>query len=114
MVRGEILKAELMIQKCFRMMDTPASKERDSYIVLINRLAYIYDLKNEYRKVIEVLSPSADLLAKINPNHIDLIWDEYNMGEAYYSLHLYDSAETKYKKALAGRLQPVSEVPLKI
>lgn len=101
MFRGEILKAELMIRKSLRIADTLVTKNHDIYITLLTRLANVYNLKEEYQKVIDVLSDCGDILEKMNPHHIELIWNEHNIGKAYSSLHQYDSAETKYKKALS-------------
>ncbi|MCD4697828.1 MAG: CHAT domain-containing protein [Bacteroidales bacterium] len=99
-LRNELSEAELLCYNTFDITDSLVSKSHRINTLLLSRLSNIYYYRKEYKRVVETLSESKEILIKINPNHISLVNQLYNMGRAYYGLKEYDSAEIKYKEAL--------------
>ncbi|MBC8490242.1 MAG: CHAT domain-containing protein [Bacteroidetes bacterium] len=100
LLRNEFTKAELLCKNALNITDTLVSKSNKINTSILSRLSNIYYYKKEYKRVIATLSESQGILKSINPNHYKLVSKLYMMGQAYYALKEYDSAEIQFKEAL--------------
>ena len=107
-LKNDLAKAELICTDALKIAQTLVGKSHHINTSLLSRLSIIYYSKKDYKHTITTLAESIGILKSLNPDHINLVTQLHNMGNAYCGITEYDSAELVMREAarIAGSHYP--------